>query len=87
MYRQLIPASDWLTALVPVDRHSHAGEAIAFFLYDVPKVMLLLTLIVFGMGVMRSFFSPERTRALLAGKREGGRQCAGGRRPHHPCCR
>jgi len=71
VYRQLIPASDWLTALVPVDRHSHAGEAIAFFFYDVPKVMLLLTLIVFGMGVVRSFFSPERTRALLAGKREG----------------
>ena len=71
VYRQMIPASDWLTALVPVDRHSHAGEAIAFFFYNVPKVMLLLTLIVFGMGVVRSFFSPERTRVLLAGKREG----------------
>ena len=71
VYHQLIPASEWITALIPVDRHSHTGEAFAFFFYDVPKVMLLLTLIVFAMGVVRSYFSPERTRALLAGKREG----------------
>jgi uncharacterized membrane protein YraQ (UPF0718 family) len=32
---------------------------------------MLLTLVVFGMGMVRSFFSPERTRALLAGRREG----------------
>lgn len=71
IYRQLIPFSEWLTSLLPLDRHSHAGEAIAFFLYDTPKVMMLLTLIVFAMGVVRSFFSPEKTRALLSGKREG----------------
>jgi hypothetical protein len=71
VYQQLIPFSELVTALFPVDRHSHTGEAIAFFFYDAPKVMLLLTPIVFGMGVLRSFFSLERTRALLAGKREG----------------
>ena len=32
---------------------------------------MLLTLIVFAMGVVRSWFSPEKTRALLSGKREG----------------
>ena len=71
VYGQLIPVSEWLTALFPVARHSHTGEAIAFFFYDVPKVMLLLTLIVFAMGVVRTWFSPEKTRALLSGKREG----------------
>ena len=71
LYGQLIPLAEWVTGLFPVGRHSHTGEAIAFFFYDVPKVLMLLTLIVFGMGVVRSFFSPERTRALLAGKREG----------------
>lgn len=71
VYGLLIPFSEWITALFPVERHSHTGEAIAFFFCDVPKVMMLLTLIVFAMGVVRSFFSPERTRALLAGKREG----------------
>ena len=68
VYGQLIPVSEWLTALFPVARHSHSGEAIAFFFYDVPKVMLLLTLIVFAMGVVRTWFSPEKTRALLSGK-------------------
>lgn len=71
IYHQLQPLAEWLTSLLPVARHSHTGEAIAFFLYDVPKVMMLLTLIVFAMGVVRSFFSPEKTRALLSGKREG----------------
>jgi len=71
LYHQLKPLAEALTALVPVARDSHTGEAIAFFLYDVPKVMMLLTLIVFAMGVVRSFFSPEKTRALLSGRAEG----------------
>ncbi len=49
---------------------SHLASALAFFAYEVPKVLLLLTLIVFAVGVLRSFFTPERTRALLAGRRE-----------------
>jgi len=53
---------------LPTDNHfSHALE---FFVYDVPKVLMLLTLVVFGVGVIRSFFTPERTRRILAGKRE-----------------
>ena len=71
VYRQLVPVAEWLTGLFPVDRHSHTGEALAFFFYDVPKVLMLLTLIVFAMGFIRSFFSPEKTRALLAGRRVG----------------
>ncbi|MDP2852308.1 MAG: permease, partial [Gallionella sp.] len=50
---------------------SHFAEAVHFFVFDTPKVLLLLTLIVFVMGVVQTFFSPQRTRALLAGKREG----------------
>lgn len=69
-YGQLIPFSEWVTGLFPVARDSHTGEAIAFFAYDVPKVLLLLTGIVFVTGVLRSWFSPEKTRAILAGKRE-----------------
>lgn len=71
IYSQLIPFSEWLVALVPVDRDSHLGEALSFFAYDTPKVLMLLTLVVFAMGVIRSFFSAEKTRALLAGRREG----------------
>ncbi|WP_242346634.1 permease [Anaeromyxobacter terrae] len=49
---------------------SHLGQSVAFFLYDAPKVLLLLVLIVFAVGMVRSFFTAERTRAVLAGKRE-----------------
>ncbi|MDI4659242.1 permease, partial [Xanthobacter autotrophicus] len=65
------PFSQWLVARLPVEPGSHLAEAVAFFIYDTPKVLMLLTLVVFAMGVVRSFFSAERTRALLAGKREG----------------
>lgn len=70
VYERLVPLSEWATAMLPVARDSHAGQAIAFFVYDVPKVLLLLTLIVFVTGVLRSGFSPEKTRAILAGRRE-----------------
>ena len=70
LYNQLVPFSEWATSLFPVERDSHTGQAIAFFIYDVPKVLLLLTGIVFVTGVLRSWFSPEKTRAILAGKRE-----------------
>jgi hypothetical protein len=54
-----------------VDRASHLGGALQFFFYDTPKVLLLLTGIVFVMGMINSYFTPERTRALLAGRTEG----------------
>ncbi len=46
------------------------ASALEFFVYDSVKVLLLLTIVVFGVGVVRSFFSPQRTRALLRGRRE-----------------
>lgn len=71
VYSQLEPFSDWVVSRLPLQPGTHMAEAIRFFAYDTPKVLLLLTLVVFGMGVVRSWFSPERTRALLAGRREG----------------
>lgn len=47
---------------------SRPGEAVHFFLYDTPKVFLLLVGVVFVMGVVHSFISPERTRAWLANR-------------------
>ena len=43
-------------------------EAVRFFLYEVPKVLMLLVLIVFAVGIVRTYFSPERTRKILEGK-------------------
>jgi hypothetical protein len=71
LYRVLQPAAKALVALLPVDPASHLGAALEFFFYDTPKVLLLLTGIVFAMGMVNSYFTPERTRALLAGRSEG----------------
>lgn len=71
IYGQLLPLSAWIVSLLPLERGSRLEEAVRFFVYDAPKVLMLLALVVFAMGVVRSFFSPERTRALLAGRRAG----------------
>jgi len=71
LYQALAPASEALVATLPVDRTSHLGGALQFFLYDTPKVLMLLTAVVFVMGMVNSYFTPERTRALLAGRSEG----------------
>ncbi|MBT0962431.1 permease [Denitromonas iodatirespirans] len=70
-YSQLTAFADALLALLGLTRQTRLGEAVHFFLYDTPKVLLLLTGIVFVMGIVQTFFAPERTRALLAGKRVG----------------
>ena len=70
-YNTLIPASESLVGLLPVARDSHLGGALQFFFYDTPKVLMLLTAVVFVMGMVNSYFTPERTRALLAGRSEG----------------
>jgi uncharacterized membrane protein YraQ (UPF0718 family) len=71
VYRRLEPLAVWLAyGLLPLSPASRLGLAVEFFLYEVPKVLMLLTLVVFGVGIVRSFFTPTRTRRILAGRRE-----------------
>ena len=71
LYQSLASFAAWVTnSLLPLARGSHLGAAVEFFVYESPKVLLLLTLIVFGVGIVRSFFTPERTRRILSGRRE-----------------
>ncbi len=56
-------------SLLQLDKEAPFTSAIHFFIYEVPKVLLLLTLIVFAVGIIRSYFSPERTRKMLGGKK------------------
>lgn len=51
--------------LLSLPETSALRESIAFFLYEVPKVFLLLILAVFIMGIVRSYFTVERTRQAL----------------------
>lgn len=71
VYKNLYNASTYLTySIFKVSSGTHFGSALEFFFYDLPKVMMLLILVVFGVGILRSFFSPERTRAVLSGRSE-----------------
>src|SRR5512140_2087705 len=70
LYRNLAPFSTWMTYDVfSLTRGSHFASAVEFFIFDAPKVLLLLTLVVFGVGIARSYFTPDRARRILAGKR------------------
>ncbi|MBP7525920.1 MAG: permease [Propionivibrio sp.] len=70
-YSNLTAFADAVIAALGLTRATHVGEAVHFFVYDTPKVLLLLAGIVFVMGIVQTFFAPERTRALLSGKRVG----------------
>ena len=71
LFESLAPVSEAIVGALPVDPKSKLGSALQFFLYDTPKVLLLLTTVVFVMGMVNSYFTPERTRVLLAGRSEG----------------
>ena len=71
VYHYLQPFADFLTSKVfGLDLASHLGSAVAFFIYDSPKVLMLLALVVLGVTFIQTFVSPERTRDILA-KRAG----------------
>ena len=69
LYLHLEDGVNWLVfTLLALDRSSHLTEALRFFVFEVPKVLMLLIAIVFVVGIIRSYFSPEKTRKALEGK-------------------
>ncbi len=71
IYSHLGQVSKWLTySMFSMEPGKHLSTAVEFFIYEVPKVLMLLTIVVFGVGVVRSYFTPERTRRILSGRRE-----------------
>ncbi len=71
LYASLAPIARAFTYdLLRLTPGTPLASAVEFFAFEAPKVLLLLTLIVFAVGVVRSFFTPERTRQILAGTHE-----------------
>jgi hypothetical protein len=69
-YYNLQPMTDWfIDHVLGLSKGAHLTEALRFFVFEFPKVMLLLTLIIFLVGIIRTFFTPERTRKALEGKK------------------
>jgi uncharacterized protein len=70
VYHYLEPVTSWLIdSVIGMTKGAHLTEAIRFFVFEFPKVMMLLILIVFFVGIIRTFFTPERTRKALEGKK------------------
>lgn len=70
IYNNLQPFTDWLIDTVfGMDKGAHFTEALRFFIFEFPKVILLLVLIIFFVGILRSYFTAERTRKALEGKK------------------
>ena len=71
LYVSLSAISSATVGMLGMDRTSHLGASVEFLAFEVPKVLLLLVLIVFAVGVLRSFFTPEKTRQILSRFPEG----------------
>ena len=64
---------EWLSSLVTLlvesvfglDMNSSIGGSIHFFIYDVIKIFILLSVLIFMISYIQSFFPPERTRKIL----------------------
>lgn len=63
---------EWLYNLVELlvnafglDINSKVGGSIHFFIYDVIKIFILLSVLIFGISYIQSFFLPERSRKIL----------------------
>jgi len=70
IYHNLQPITDWMIdTILGMPKGAHLSEALRFFIFEFPKVMLLLTLIIFVVGIIRTYFTPERTRKALEGKK------------------
>ncbi|MGA7194004.1 MAG: permease [Anaerolineales bacterium] len=71
-YSIIQPLANWIAySLLAQEQGSHLGDSLAFFFYDVPKIILLLGGMIFLISLLRTFFTAEQTRAWLGGKREG----------------
>lgn len=69
IYHNLQPVTDWLVEDVfGLEKGTRLTESLRFFIFELPKVLLLLILIIFFVGVIRSYFSADRTRKALEGK-------------------
>jgi uncharacterized membrane protein YraQ (UPF0718 family) len=69
LYWNLQPIADFvIDDLFGMASGKHLTETLRFFIFEVPKVMLLLGLIIFGVGILRTYFTPEKTRKILEGK-------------------
>jgi len=72
VYSNLQPIADWITyTLLNFSHESRLGEALNFFIYDVPKILLLLSGMIFLITLVQTFIDTNRIRAVVEKRGEG----------------
>jgi uncharacterized membrane protein YraQ (UPF0718 family) len=56
--------------IIHLEKGSPFADALVFFIYDTIKIFLLLSVIIFVVSIIRSYFPPERTRQILSHKKQ-----------------
>ncbi|MGI6358841.1 MAG: permease [Bacillota bacterium] len=61
----LVDAVTWLLQSLGVDTSTRVGSSIHFFIYDTIKIFILLSVMIFAISYVQSYFPPERTKRIL----------------------
>lgn len=70
MFEWIQKFADWLIySVFGIDAETHLGTALNFFVYDTLKILILLFLIVFLMGIVNAYFPIERLKNYLNRKK------------------
>lgn len=66
MFKWIQDFSDWLIfTILGIGKETHMGTALNFFVYDTIKILILLFVIVFLMGIVNAYFPIERLKSYL----------------------
>lgn len=72
LYNVIQPFANWLSyGLLAMPQGSHLGEALAFFFYDTPKLLLLLSGMIFVISLFQTFIDTQKVRAMVEKRGEG----------------
>lgn len=67
MFEWIENIADWLVYdTFGLEKESHLAEALNFFIYDTTKILILLFIVIFLMGIVNSYFPIDRVRNYLS---------------------
>jgi len=70
MFTWIQTFADWFVFdILKISTENHLAEALNFFIYDSIKILLLLTVIIFIMGIINSYFPVDKVRNFLSSKK------------------
>jgi uncharacterized membrane protein YraQ (UPF0718 family) len=72
LYNVIEPFANWLSyGLLALPQDSRLGQSLAFFFYDVPKLLLLLSGMIFIISLAQTFIDAQKVRTMVEKRGEG----------------